>query len=658
MASGLQAEDLYRIEVALEPAVCRDDSAVAFVLRAPNPETRNDYVGTIKVLCLREGGTTVDIGIPGALCHSPKWSPDGKKIAFLAPGPGGADQLWLWVRATQSQMVVTQIGGGVLELDWAPDSCRVVVSATVAVEGGRTESDLTYITTIRDKVESQRPWSAARRDRRQLLVVDVESRETTQITSGPWDHYQPAWSPTRDEIAFVANRSDDPDPMVMADLWVVEVRSQQLRRLTGGKGPFGNPRWSADGGMVAAIGHEYERGQSYQNFLRVWTVQRDGTQRTCVTRDLDATCSDCAIGDLRAFGGHDPGLLAWSPRDGSVNFLTSIEGTTQLMSVDPQTHRITSHTSGNHNVYAFAVMHESRAVVVAISTPTSPCNLWLCDPDNGVHRLTSLNAWLEEVPLSPCQPLVVRSRDGRPLDAWVMKPVGCDDRHRYAAVMQVHRLMYGATFLFECQLLAARGFVVFFMNQHGSFGYGQDFAVSDWGEEELTDLVNGLHALASLPFVDPTRIGVCGGSNGGYLTYRLLAASEIPATGVAQRGMSHFASFFGTSDIGYHWTEWILGGPPWAAAQAYRDLSPLFSADRIRVPLLIVHSDCDTRVPIEQAETMFVALKRLGRTVALARFHGEGHDLSRTGKPVNRVARLHVILEWFGTQLGQDLRPD
>ncbi len=649
MGFRLRPDDLYRIDVALTPAVSPDDSAVAFVVRRPNPVSRKSYLETIRILSLSREVSSEEIGVPGARCRCPRWSPDGSRLAFLAPDSAGTDQVWLWDRDSREPRVVTHIGRGVIQMDWAPDGRRMVVCAAI-VEASTTDtgkSDLVTITTIREKVESQRTWLPSDRVHQQLLVIDVERGETNQITTGPWIHTQPVWSPVRDEIAFVANRTEDPDSMVMADIWVVDAGGGAPRKLTDGKGPFGSLRWSPDGETLAAIGHEYERGLSYQNFMRVWTIKRDGSGKLCRTQELDATCSDCAISDLREFGGHDPGALAWSAWDKRLYFLASIAGTTQLMDLDLSTGRVTPLTSGDQEVYALATMNRSSDVIIAVSTPTVPCNLWWYKRGGEHKRLTSLNAWLSDAELASLERTTTESADGHILDGWVMKPVGFVPGRVYPAVMQVHRLMFAATFFFECQLLAAAGFVVFFMNQHGSFGYGQAFALEDWGRLELDDLVRGARTVAELPYVDSKHLGICGGSNGGHLTYRLLSTSSIFAAGVAQRGITHFASFYGSSDIGYHWTEWILGGPPWVAPDAYREISPLFSADRIRAPLLIVHGDRDTRVPIEQAEAMFVALKTLGRTVAMARFREEGHDLSRTGKPYNRVARLQAIIDWF-----------
>lgn len=652
MAVRLRPDDLYRIEVVLSPVVSPDDCAVAFVVRRANPTDRSSYLEALHVLSLFEE-TPKEIVAPAARCRHPSWSPDGSRLAYLAPDVGGVDQVWLWDRKTHETRAVTHVARGVVEIDWAPDGRRMVVCAVIPdpsdIDTG--DSDLVMVRTIREKVESQKPWLPSIRVHRHLGVIDIETGETSQITSGPWEHTQPAWSPVRDEIAFVANRTGDPDPMVMTDIWITDAKGGSPRRLTAGKGPFGSPRWSPDGKTVAAIGHEYERGPSYQNFMRVWTMARDESERRCRTQKLDATCSDCAISDLREFGGHDPGALAWSAKDGQLHFLASIGGTTQLMELDLTTDRVIPRTFGDHEVYAFASMHHSSGVVVAVSTPTTPGDLWQCVKDGCPRRLTSLNAWLSGAAIAPVERTTVVSDDGRVLDGWVMKPPELAPERRHPAVMQVHRLMFASTFFFEGQLLAAEGFVVFFMNQHGSFGYGQEFALADWGPLELGDLMRGAGAIAALPCVDSKRTGVCGGSNGGYLTYWLLSGSSLFAAGVAQRGIAHFASFYGSSDIGYHWTEWILGGPPWAMPDAYREISPLFSTDQIRAPLLIVHSDRDTRVPIEQAESMFVALRGLGRAVTLARFREEGHDLSRTGKPKNRVARLQLIVDWFRLHL-------
>ena len=648
----LRAEDLYRMHVLLSPTVSPDDAAIAYVVKRAEQDTGSSYVSEIHLISRSDGRMLFsDAGLPGAVNHSPRWSPDGSALAFLAPNEG-ADQLWIFDSKTGERSCMTRLEDGVQQYSWAGDSRRLVLSAAIREPATQeVGTDLQIITTIREKVRSQRMWEPMRSVCRQLVVLDLETRTCRQITQGPWDCLEPSWAPLSDDIAFMSNRAEDPDPMVMMDLWTIDARGGEATRLTNGRGLFGSPTWAPDGRSIAMIGCERGEHPTYQEFLRVWALDLRTFELQCLTADLDMTCSDCALTDVRKYGGFDPGALAWVPRDGRIYFIASTVGTTQVFSVDPRTRDITQVTRGAHEVYAFHVLAGERGCVVAASDPTEPGDLWEIADEGTSRRLTRVNPWLEEVELARLEHRTIHAEDGSDLDGWVMKPIGQESGSRYPAVVQVHRLMFANTFFFECQLMAASGFVVFYMNQHGSFGYGQDFAFAEYSDREVADLLAGAEMLGREPYVDPGRIGVCGGSNGGYLTFKLLVASDLFSAGVGQRGISNLTSMFGTSDIGYHHMEWIVGGVPWTHPDTYREVSPLFQVERLIAPLLILHSDRDTRVPIEQAEQLFIALKKLGRDVAFARFRNEGHDLSRTGKPRNRIARLEVILDWFHRHL-------
>lgn len=648
----LRPDDLYRIQTVLSPTVSPDDAHIALVLKSACRKTKRTYTSVIRILALPGGESCVaEIGLDDALNHSPLWSPDSTRLAFLAP-LDGVDQLWIYDLRTEALSQVSKVPDGVVQFDWAPDGRRVVLSARVRepMEECLVE-DLQMITTIREKVRSQRTWAGKGFAPCQLLVVNLDTGTNKQITEGPWESVQPSWAPGAEEIAFVSNRDDDSDSMIRTDIWVVDCLGQEMRRLTSGTGPFGNPCWSPDGESLAVIGYERDDHPTYQTFNRVWVLDRNSGAMRCLTSGLDATCSNCSISDMREFSGHGPGALSWSKKHGLIHFLAGLRGTTQLMAVDPLDREIHQCTEGDHEVYALAPLHETSDVVTAISTPTIPGDLWWQGEDGKNRRLTRVNSWLDDVSLAELEPMEIETTEGLILDGWIMKPIGFDSDRQYPAIMQVHRIMFAATFFFECQLMAASGFVVFYMNQHGSLGYGQSFALADWTDIEISDLLAGASELGRVPFVNDNRIGVCGGSNGGYLTYQLLAKGDVFAAGVGQRGMTNFASFFGSSDMAYHWTKWILPGYPWTHPEAYHEISPISSVDQIDAPLLIIHSDRDTRVPIEQAEQLFIALKCLKRPVTFARFKSEGHNLSRTGQPVNRIARLKLILDWFRQHL-------
>jgi dipeptidyl aminopeptidase/acylaminoacyl peptidase len=214
--------------------------------------------------------------------------------------------------------------------------------------------------------------------------------------------------------------------------------------------------------------------------------------------------------------------------------------------------------------------------------------------------------------------------------------------------------MYGYAMFHEMQLLAAKGYVVLFTNPRGSSGYGESFTTSTrghWGESDMPDIIAGLDAVLDRDEIDPNRIGVTGGSYGGFMTNWIIGHTDRFRAAVTQRCVSNFHSFYGTSDIGFTFGEFEFGGTPWADAEKLLAFSPISYVEQMHTPLLIIHNEQDLRCPIEQAEQLFISLKRLGREVAFVRIPNEDHNLSRTGKPSRRLARLHHLIGWFDAHL-------
>ncbi|PZN07416.1 MAG: peptidase S9 family protein, partial [Bacillota bacterium] len=247
--------------------------------------------------------------------------------------------------------------------------------------------------------------------------------------------------------------------------------------------------------------------------------------------------------------------------------------------------------------------------------------------------------------------------DGKLLDGWLLRPVGFEPGKKYPAILHIHggpMFMYGYAFCHELQLLAARGYAVFFTNPRGSQGYGQEFCTAirgDWGNRDYRDLMACVDAvLERFDFIDPERLGVAGSSYGGYMTNWIVTHTDRFRAAVTMDCIANGYSFFGTSDLGYD-DLFGLGVPPWEDPLRYLEMSPLHHIARCKTPLLIMHSEMDLRCPIEQAEQLYTALKVRGVPTEFVRFPGESHGLSLGGKPWHRVYRLDRIVEWFDRYL-------
>jgi dipeptidyl aminopeptidase/acylaminoacyl peptidase len=252
--------------------------------------------------------------------------------------------------------------------------------------------------------------------------------------------------------------------------------------------------------------------------------------------------------------------------------------------------------------------------------------------------------------------------DGR-IEGWLMKPAGFRPGERHPVVLEIHggpHANYGLAFNHEFQLLCARGFGVFYTNPRGSKGYGDAFArrvVGDWAGIDYCDLMAAADYLETLDWVDPRRIGVTGGSQGGYLTNFLIGHTDRFAAAVTQRSMSNLYTKYGVSDIGWTGDKHGMGGRDlWDSEDFIMERSPIRYAPKVKTPTLIIHSEEDLRCPIEQGEQWYVALKRLGVDTEFVRFRGENHELSRGGKPRNRVERLERIVGWFERKMGGGTR--
>jgi dipeptidyl aminopeptidase/acylaminoacyl peptidase len=272
--------------------------------------------------------------------------------------------------------------------------------------------------------------------------------------------------------------------------------------------------------------------------------------------------------------------------------------------------------------------------------------------------LTDLNrAWKAEV--ARVRPERFRyERDGRQLDCWVMRPFGCKSGARYPVLLNIHggpHTQYGHHFFDEFQIYASAGYAVIYTNPRGSQGYGEEFTravIGDWGGGDFADVMAGLdEALRRYDFIDPERLGVMGGSYGGFLTSWTVGHTDRFKAACSERAVNNTYTLFGTSDIGHSFSEAQSGHLPWENMQWYIDHSPLTYAKDISTPLLIIHSESDLRCPVEQAEQLFVALKKQRKQVVFVRFPDEDHDLSRSGRPRHRLERFRVILDWFARYL-------
>lgn len=644
MPRGMTPPDLYRIQWLSDANISPDGSVVAFTASRLDAGA-DDYRSAIWTVRADGTGQPERFTWSDAKDTSPRWSPDGKQLAFLSNRAGDKSQLFVIDARGGEARALTSLPEGAGAPVWSPDGRRIAFAARVrsAPESPDAEKPKNpparVITTLKYRANGE-GFTYDRR--RHVFVVDVETEEVRQLTDGDWDDIQPAWSPDGNSIAFVSARHDDRDYDRATDLYRVGVAGGDPVLLTPGGASIALPAWAPDGRQIAYLG--YADAEDAPRNSHLWVLAPDGSSAPrCLTEDYD-----------RQLEVSETSAPVWSTDGATIFSGVEDRGATGVVAVDVASGSVRILIGGERSISGFSIS-QSGAIAFAASATSSPAEIFVAGP-RGEIQLTDLNAgWRAEVELPAPEHFVVDS-DGGVVDAWMMRPAGFVEGRTYPALVNIHGGpfgQYGWAFLDEFQVESGAGYAVIYCNPRGSSGRDDGFAraiIGAPGEPDSADIMATVDAaVARYDFIDPARIGVLGGSYGGYLTSWIVGHTNRFAAACSERALNNRYSKEGTSDIWSGYT--YLRTRQWQDPALYARYSPITYVCDMQTPLLILHSEEDIRCPIEQGEQLFVALKQLRREVRFVRFPGENHDLSRSGKPSHRVQRFEHILDWFNFHL-------
>lgn len=642
----ISADELFHIRLVNDPDVSPDGLSVVHTVTELDKE-ENCYRAALWSVRL-DSDEARQLTSGRFRDGQPRWSPDGREIAFTSdrdPDKQGKGQLWLLPARGGEPRRLSALTSPVESFAWSPDGHSIVCVSKVRKRPSNPDSDVRHITTIRYKFDGEGYLDDSYR---QLFLVDVASGEATQITSGPFEHSGAVWSPSGYEIAFAANLNEGWELAATRDIHVIRPGSLNVRRLSDGTGEWGSPSWSPDGSLIACHGTRNLKSDSPRT--EVFVMPAGGGPPQSVSQSFDRSFGDGCIADLIGYPGRSPLWVS----DNEVCGIYSDRGSVRLARARVDDEQVSALTGEGRRIGAIARTGEG-GFVYAGNDAVSPGELFACDADGSNERqLTHFNQeWIESVEIASPEAFTVKSDDGGAVHGWLLKPAGFKADVKYPLLLQIHGGpfgMYGETFMHEFQLLAAKGYVVVYTNPRGSTGYGDEWAHGlhlNWGINDMADQMAAVDWAIAQGYVDENRMGVLGGSYGGFMTNWIIGHTDRFKAACTMRTLSNLYSAYGTDDIMFRGTENLFGADPWDDSSVYWKLSPISYVGQMNTPLLIIHSEEDYRCPIGQAEELFTALKQRGKAVEFVRFPDESHGLSRTGQPKHRVERLKFIGDWF-----------
>ncbi len=640
----LKPEDLVHLRIVSSPIISRGGDRV-FVTLTRMDLDRDVYETNIWVY---ELSSRKFYGLTsGPQDFSPEPSPNGDLLVFLSRRGFGEKERGIALYAldlesSREPWLIRRFKNNVQFIDWRPNNRELAI----VVSEGEPEEDVKHI-------EDLPVWfngiGFTYNLSSNIYVIDVYSGEYHRVTEGKHFIRSIAWSRSGRYIAYLVSKNRAHP--YLTELHIYDIESGEDRRILENIVSYFPIAWSPDDKYLALIYHRRERG--FSTHYKVYVVDSETGEEQCITCRLDRNAVNMMNSDVRATS--NARNIYWS-KTGYIYFLVSDRGRNILARakpggeiefiVDEKEFVVDEFSVSDNDVVAFLGM-----------TPYAPRELYLWS-NGGISKLTNVNEfYLSKIKLGKVEYFSFKASDGVDIDAWIMYPRKLPENKRLPMILYIHggpKTSYGWSFIEEFHYLVNNGYAILYMNPRGSDGYSQEFADirGHYGERDYMDLMEGVEeAIKRYSFIDSEKIGVAGGSYGGFMVNWIITHTNKFKAAVTQRSICDWISMYGTTDIGHYFVEDQIKCTPWKNPEVCLEKSPLKYIGNARTPTLIIHSDQDYRCWLDQALMLYKALKLNNVDTRLVIFPGENHDLSRRGKPKHRIERLKEIKEWFDKYL-------
>jgi dipeptidyl aminopeptidase/acylaminoacyl peptidase len=663
--------DLYSFKWAADPRISPDGTDIVYTVVSVTP--KHDNYQTALWIVPASGGPARQL-TSGPRDSSPRWSPDGKRLAFVRSGEKDGKpepaQIYLLNMGGGEARALTDLPKGAGAAVWSPSGRFIAFLSTTEAKDldkkkpDEDKSDVKVITRAAYRsngsgfIDFERfthIWTV------EVPAVLGDPVKSKQITSDHFNESAPLWSRDEAKIYFASDRVLEPyyEPP-STDIFSVDAKGGELQKLVHVDGGAAGLSLSPDGKKLTFV--SALRGKpvvrSYDQPDLFITDLTPGATPKNLTTAYDYDIGGGVGGDQAPPRGGGQSLPYWS-KDGKFIFVGAAEkGRANLKKVDATTGAVSDVTSGDHDVYAINATPDATKVALLISDMTHIGDVYVMDHDQTPKQLTHINETLfSQLDLPEPEEIMYKSFDGKMVQGFIQKPPKFDAAKKYPLILNIHggpHSAYGYTFFHEMHWMAAKGYVVFYPNPRGSTSFGQEFGniiQYKYPGDDYKDLMAGVDVVVGKGYVDEGHMGVTGGSGGGLLTNWVITQTNRFKAAASQRSIADWRDFWYTADFTLFTPTWFRGAP-WREEADFKARSPITYIENVQTPLMLIEGEADLRTPpASGGEQMFRALKYLKKPVVMVRFPGESHELSRSGNPKHRIERLEHIVGWFDKYL-------